>query len=142
MQRDPLVYAIIGFIIGAIVIWFAATSAVNSNNTGMMQMMGMGQNRGNMMGSQEFEEKSGREGMGMGSSMNEMMESMEGETGDDFDKAFMESMTIHHQGAIEMAKLAKEKAKHDEIKKMADDIISAQTNEINMMKEWQAMWNY
>ena len=141
MQRDPLLYGIVGFIIGAVVIWFAATTAVNSNNTGMMRMMGMGQ-RANLMGSQVSEEKSERERMGMDSSMNDMMELMEGKTGEDFDKAFMESMTIHHQVAIEMAKKAKEITTRDELKKMADDIIYAQTNEINMMKEWQKMWGY
>lgn len=131
MKRDPLLYAIIGFIVGVVVIWFIATSAVNNNNTGMMGMMGIGQNRGNMMGSP-----------GMGSSMNEMMESMEGKTGEDFDKAFMESMIIHHQGAIEMAQKARDMATHDEIKKMADDIISAQTSEIDMIKQWQKDWGY
>lgn len=140
MQRDPLVYGILGFIIGAVIIWFAATTAVNSSNTGMMRMIGMSQGA-NMMESQGFE-KSGGAGIRMDSSMDEMMETMEGKIGEDFDKTFMESMTIHHQGAIEMAKRAKEIATHDELKKMADEIISTQSNEIKMMKEWQMMWGY
>jgi len=107
----------------------------------MMRMMGIGQNRANMMGSQGSEEIE-NQGIGMGSSMNEMMQSMEGKEGDEFDKTFMESMTIHHQGAIEMAKKAKEMSNRDEIKNMADDIISAQTNEINMMMQWQKDWGY
>ena len=55
---------------------------------------------------------------------------------------FMDMMTVHHQGAIDMARLAQESAMHDEIKSMANDIISAQTKEIEMMKDWQTQWRY
>jgi len=33
-------------------------------------------------------------------------------------------------------------AKHDEIKQMASDIISAQGKEVDMMKAWQKEWGY
>jgi uncharacterized protein (DUF305 family) len=75
-------------------------------------------------------------------SMDDMMEELEGKTGDDFDKAFIEMMIPHHEGAIEMALAAKQSAGHQEIKDMADDIISAQQNEIDMMKGWQREWGY
>jgi uncharacterized protein (DUF305 family) len=75
-------------------------------------------------------------------SMSEMTSKLQGKTGDDFDKAFISDMIAHHQGAIDMAKLAKANAKHDEIKKMADDIISAQSKEIDMMQTWQGDWGY
>lgn len=68
------------------------------------------------------------------------MQSMHGKTGDDFDKTFMQEMIIHHQGAIEMAQAALQSAKHDEIKQMANDIIAAQTKEIDQMKGWQKQW--
>jgi len=51
-------------------------------------------------------------------------------------------MIMHHQGAIEMANLAKQQAKHEEIKNMANDIISAQSKEIDMMQSWQTNWGY
>lgn len=73
----------------------------------------------------------------MGMSMNGMQSQLQGKTGDDFDKNFIDMMIAHHQGAIQMAGLAKQNAKHDEVKKMAGDIISAQSKEIDMMKEWQ-----
>jgi uncharacterized protein (DUF305 family) len=76
----------------------------------------------------------------MQSTMNTMMQSMHGKTGDDFDKTFMQEMIIHHQGAIEMAQAALQSAKHDEIKQMANDIIAAQTKEIDQMKGWQKQW--
>ena len=78
--------------------------------------------------------------MTMNSSMNEMMRSLEEAEGEDFDMAFMNSMMVHHEGAIEMAKEAKAKAMHEEIRNLADDIIAAQTNEIERMKMWQKEW--
>ena len=78
--------------------------------------------------------------MTMNSSMNEMMRSLEEAEGEDFDMAFMNSMMVHHEGAIEMAKEAKTKGMHGEIRNLADDIIEAQTNEIEQMKMWQKEW--
>ena len=75
-------------------------------------------------------------------SMSAMNADLKGKTGDDFDKAFLSMMMEHHQGAIEMAMQAKQNAKHSELKTMADDIISAQTREIEQMKAWQKQWGY
>ncbi len=62
--------------------------------------------------------------------------------GDEFDKAFMVEMIQHHEGAIDMAKLISTNAKHDELKKLGQDIISAQSKEIDMMQSWQTDWDY
>jgi hypothetical protein len=79
---------------------------------------------------------------GMGMSMNGMTMMLQGRTGDDFDEAFIRMMIPHHQGAIDMARLAQKNASHQEIKDMADAIISAQQNEIDMMKGWLEDWDY
>ncbi len=77
-------------------------------------------------------------------SMAEMMASMnaelEGKSGDEFDRAFISEMIMHHQGAVEMAELALKNAKHAEIKTLARAIISAQNKEIADMKSWQEAW--
>jgi uncharacterized protein (DUF305 family) len=44
-------------------------------------------------------------------------------------------MIIHHQRAIDMAKVTKHNANHEEIKNLADDIISSQTKEISLMED-------
>jgi uncharacterized protein (DUF305 family) len=54
--------------------------------------------------------------------------------GNTTDLAFINDMTVHHQGAIDKAKLAQSKAEHPEIKQLADDIVSAQNGEISVMK--------
>lgn len=78
--------------------------------------------------------------MGMNQAMDGMMQGLAGKTGDEFDKAFLSEMIMHHEGAVAMAEAALANAKHDEIKSMANAIISAQTTEINQMKSWQSSW--
>lgn len=77
---------------------------------------------------------------GMQGSMDAMMAGLEGKTGDEFDKAFISEMIMHHEGAVEMAEAALKNAKHQEIKDLANAIITAQTKEIGMMQQWQAQW--
>jgi len=80
------------------------------------------------------------EDMGMSGAMDDMMQGLSGKSGDDFDKAFLSEMIMHHEGAVAMAEAALKNAKHDEIKQMANAIISAQTTEITQMKDWQKAW--
>ena len=75
-------------------------------------------------------------------SIADMTSALNGKTGDAFDKAFISEMIAHHQGAIDMAKLAQTNAKHNEIKTLAGNIISAQTSEISQMQGWQTQWGY
>lgn len=63
-------------------------------------------------------------------------------TGDDYDKAFIDEMIKHHEGAVAMAKLSANNAKHDEVRQLSQEIISAQEKEITQMKQWQMMWGY
>jgi uncharacterized protein (DUF305 family) len=42
----------------------------------------------------------------------------------------------HHTGAIRMARLAKERAGHDEVKTLAGNIIAAQQREIDVMEAY------
>ena len=75
-------------------------------------------------------------------SMTAMVEALTDKTGDDYDKEFLSHMIVHHEGAIDMAKLSPSRAKHDEIKKLSQEIISAQEKEISDMKKWQSEWGY
>ena len=56
------------------------------------------------------------------------------------DEHFIEQMIPHHDGAIDMAKLALQKAKRPEIKTLAENIISAQEKEITDMQGWYKSW--
>lgn len=57
-----------------------------------------------------------------------------------FDKAFIDAMVPHHESAIAMAKEAQSRAKRQEIKDLAGQIIAAQEKEIAQMKAWRAQW--
>lgn len=82
----------------------------------------------------------GDSGMSMGSAMMNMMAALEGKKGDEFDRAFLAEMIVHHQGAVDMAEAALGSAKHEELRDMAHAIITAQTSEIAQMQEWQRTW--
>lgn len=75
-------------------------------------------------------------------SMMDMNKQLEGLSGDDYDKAFIEMMITHHEGAVDMAELSASRAKHDEIKQLSQAIITAQDKEIADMKQWQRDWGY
>jgi uncharacterized protein (DUF305 family) len=57
-----------------------------------------------------------------------------------YDLRFIDAMTPHHQGGVDMAKAALEKSQHPELKKLARQIIAAQNKEIAQMKQWRQAW--
>ena len=59
-----------------------------------------------------------------------------------FDKTFIEQMIPHHQMAVMMASMLKGGTTRPEMKKLADDIITAQTKEIDQMRQWYKEWGY
>lgn len=111
METKPLLYGLIGFFIGGLIVSVAATTLENSETT-------------------------------QNTSMSQMAASLTNKTGDEFDKQFIKDMIIHHQGAVEMAKIADSQAKHQEIKDISASIISAQNKEIKQLTSWQTKWGY
>lgn len=63
------------------------------------------------------------------------------ENSEDFDRAFVEGMIPHHQMAVMMASMLKNGTTKPEMKKLADEIITAQTEEIELMRKWLTEWN-
>jgi uncharacterized protein (DUF305 family) len=56
-------------------------------------------------------------------------------TGDP-DRDFLAMMVPHHQGAIDMARIVIANGKNPEVRKFAEDIISHQQAEIDLMNRW------
>jgi uncharacterized protein (DUF305 family) len=76
----------------------------------------------------------------MGDMMDGMMQGLAGKTGEEFDRAFLSEMIVHHQGAVDMAQAVLKNSNRPELLNLAREIITAQTKEIEMMKNWQASW--
>jgi len=73
-------------------------------------------------------------------SMGMMMDPQQLAKREPFDKAFIDTMIPHHQSAIEMAELAYRESDNPRIKELARDIIVAQKQEIEQMKQWRMEW--
>ncbi len=95
------------------------TGAMPGEPTGMQGMEGMeGMDHGQM------------DAGGMAAMSREMVM----EDGEYSDRAFIDSMVPHHQGAVDMAEVALENAQHEEIRNLAEDIVGAQEAEIEELR--------
>ena len=85
---------------------------------------------GGMAGMDHDQMGHGPEGMGSKGMARQMVM----ENGKYSDKAFIDAMVRHHQGAIAMARVALKNAEHEEIKELSRNIISSQQAEIEELK--------
>lgn len=113
MDTKPLLFAIIGFLLGGLVVSIAATQLDEDNTANGAEM-----------------------------TMSQMSAGLMDKSGDDFDAAFINAMIEHHEGAIGMAELAETRAEHQQISQLAQEVIAAQEGEISQMKQWQQEWGY
>lgn len=58
----------------------------------------------------------------------------------DEDVQFTQMMIVHHEGALEMAELAAQRASTTEVKALAERIAAAQGPEIELMSRWLEEW--
>lgn len=52
------------------------------------------------------------------------------------DVLFAQGIAVHHQAAINMAKIQLEHGKNPQLRKLAEDLITAQQNEIQLIRHW------
>lgn len=93
---------------------------------------------------QDNDENTSRTGM-MGQSRGMMGNNADTKTlenASNLDKTFIEEMIPHHQMAIMMANMLLRSTTRSEMRQLAQDIISAQTKEINEMRQWYSDWGY
>lgn len=134
MQKNTSIIIAIVMLVAGLGIGYVAGGSkapaqqVTTNTSGMHTMPD-----GSMMGN-------GTQTMSMSDMMASMNAELKGKNGDAFDQAFISEMIMHHQGAVEMAQLALTNAKHQEIKDLANAIITAQNKEIADMRAWQKSW--
>ena len=98
----------------------------NSNANSMMNMNGNSMMNGNS-------NMSGMSGMSD-------MKSSPNAASQPYDLQFLDTMTHHHQSAIDMAETAVKKTQNQELKAFAQKIIADQKKEIAQMKDWREKW--
>lgn len=134
-----LLYGIVGGLVGVVLTLLITGYSVNNRNYPMMRVMGMGRVVDKMMDDEDcpmMEEREGAKEM----SMSQMSENLSRLRGDEFDKEFIRLMIEHHQGAIDMAELVLTNTQREELRQIANDIISTQSKEIGLMQDWMKEW--
>ncbi|CAB4893484.1 unannotated protein [freshwater metagenome] len=79
----------------------------------------------------------------LGVSMDDMGMSMDMgalASAEPFDRAFIDEMIPHHQGAIVMARAEIARGTDPELRRLAKAIVDAQTEEIERMNAWRTRW--
>lgn len=99
----------------------------NSMNSNSMNMNGMNHNSMPMNSNMDMSKTGG-------------MTSDPNAASQPYDLQFIDTMTSHHEGAIQMSEMALKKSQTDELKKFAQKIIDDQKKEIAQMKEWRDKW--
>jgi uncharacterized protein (DUF305 family) len=98
---------------------------------------GMGNADEGQMEKKERPAKEGMEGKDhskMDGGSGGMASGMMMKNGEYSDERFIDAMVPHHEGAVDMAEVALKNAEHEEIKRLAEDIVSAQEAEIKELK--------
>ncbi|HVV80407.1 MAG TPA: DUF305 domain-containing protein [Pseudolabrys sp.] len=70
--------------------------------------------------------------------MDKMHKKMMEATDSDPTKSFAKKMVAHHEGAIDMSQTVLKYTKDEEIKKMANKMISEQQKEVKELNDWLA----
>lgn len=61
-------------------------------------------------------------------------------SGGEFEQTFMVGMIAHHKAAVKMARIELDRGKHQQLQDVAQQIIDAQTAEIDDMTGWLQSW--
>lgn len=75
---------------------------------------------------------------GMASSYD--MQRLENSEDREFDMLFSELMITHHRGGIQMARAVVENGRSQKVEEIAQTMIRAQQEEVNLMEEWRNEW--
>jgi uncharacterized protein (DUF305 family) len=105
---------------------------------GMMGQQGYGTGPGSMMGSGMMGGSGAQGSQALWQAEMQMHQAMNQPYSGDADRDFVAHMIAHHEGAVAMAQAVLQYGKDPQIKQLAQDIVSAQQKELDMMKDWLA----
>lgn len=136
MKKSVLLMSVFAF-----VVWGAAcTQTINNNNAtaNHSAMNGNSVSHGNSMNHNEMPMNTADHNMSQ--MQHGEMKSDAGAASQPYDLQFIDTMTHHHEGAIQMSKMILGKTQNEELKRFAQKIIDDQQREIAQMKEWRENW--
>ena len=122
-------------LLGGAVIFAAAIFGVSCNT---QNQANSNQNAG--MSHNDQKGPMNRDGMDYNQMDSSTMQSSPKAAAAPYDLQFLDTMIVHHQGAIVMAKGIDGKAQHPELNTLAKNIIADQEEEITQMKQWRDDW--
>lgn len=132
----------LSMVAGVLALTLTLTGCSKTNGTTQSsanQSYGTAQVRGSDAGDMQGMDMSGNMSDHMKQCQGMMKEHL-GKADAQYDERFIDMMIPHHQGAINMAKDALQKAQHPEIKKLAQNVIDSQQKEIDKLKAWRKEW--
>ena len=124
MNKKILIAVTISFILG-----FGVSYSVNTSEAPSVEPV-----------SKETNKNTPEQATTIQDSMASMTGTLAGKTGNALDRAFIENMIVHHEGAIAMAEAVVTTTQRPELKEMAENIINTQRSEIETMKGWLSKW--
>lgn len=80
-------------------------------------------------------ESTGHEGHGDGMMSADDMTALQNASGAEASRLFLEQMIVHHEGAVDMAQMQVDNGQNPDVIALAQDIIDAQTTEIQQMRD-------
>lgn len=136
MRTKQLALSALVGVVAAVIAWFLLGTFMHGHMTpGMMGMHG--QIVAPTTQEQAPPAAQGGHGVGHGTAHAGMGPMGTVLTGDP-DKDFAQEMIVHHEMAVEMAKDVLAKGKDPEIKQLAEEVVVAQTKEIEFLRAWLA----
>lgn len=72
--------------------------------------------------------------------MERQIEKMAGLDGAEFEVAFLEMMIRHHRMAVREGVRCIDRAYHEDLVELCEDIVETQTAEIELMRDWLSEW--
>lgn len=131
-KNNTLVISLLTLIVGLIIGYFFG---VNTSTRGFF-MNDMHEEMEDHMYEDEIISSDGA----MMHAMDEMMLGFRGKEGEEYEEAFLRGMIVHHLGAVNMSEELLENTDRPELRAFAENIINAQSEEIDQMKEWLDSW--